>query len=354
MKNKAFVRTVLLLSILLCGVALAAVCIGRLSTNPLDVLVAIKSKLGVLPVANGSLDPQEAAEALQALEELEAMETVLFKIRIPRVLASIMIGAMLSLSGAAYQGIFRNPLVSPDILGVSSGACAGAALAILLGLGMIERQIFAFLGGILAVILATTIPRLLKIYSNLVLVLAGIIVGGFLSSLLAIMKFVAEEQTELSAIVFWQMGSLASIDLQEVVAISPVFVFGMILLLGLSWRINILSFGEVEAKTLGMNIGQIRGITIACASLLTASAVSISGTIGWIGLVIPHLSRLLAGSDHIKMLPVTMLAGALFMLIIDTIARALLTVEIPLSILTGLIGAPFYAWLLYRQRANII
>jgi iron complex transport system permease protein len=173
MKNKAFVRTVLLLSILLCGVALAAVCIGRLSTNPLDVLVAIKSKLGVLPVANGSLDPQEAAEALQALEELEAMETVLFKIRIPRVLASIMIGAMLSLSGAAYQGIFRNPLVSPDILGVSSGACAGAALAILLGLGMIERQIFAFLGGILAVILATTIPRLLKIYSNLVLVLAG-------------------------------------------------------------------------------------------------------------------------------------------------------------------------------------
>jgi iron complex transport system permease protein len=264
-----------------------------------------------------------------------------------------MVGAMLSLSGAVYQGVFKNPLVSPDILGVSSGASVGAAGAILLGLGMVERQSFAFLGGILAVVLATAMPKLLKIYSNLVLVLSGIIVGGFLSSLLAIMKFVAEEQTELSAIVFWQMGSFAPIDMKEVVAISPAFFIGTILLLGLSWRINILSFGDVEAKTLGMNVRQIRGIIIACASFLTASAVSICGTIGWIGLVIPHLARLLVGSDHTKMIPVTVLSGALFMLIIDTIARALLTVEIPLSILTGIIGAPCYAWLLYKQRANV-
>ncbi len=350
MKDKAYVRTALLLTIMLGGCALLALCIGRLSTNPLDVYHAVKSKLGMMPAISESLgDPG----VLEAQEALEAMETVLFKIRIPRVLAAIMIGAMLSLSGAVYQGIFRNPLVSPDILGVSSGACAGAALAILLGLGMAERQLFAFLGGILAVLLATSIPRLLKIYSNLILVLSGIIVGGFLSSLLAIMKFVAEEQTELSAIVFWQMGSISAIDLQEAAAISPVFLVGVFVLLGLSWRINILSFGDVEAQTLGINIRRIRGITIACASLLTASAVSISGSIGWIGLVIPHLSRLLAGSDHIRMLPITILAGALFMLIIDTIARALLTVEIPLSILTGLIGAPFYAWLLYRQRASI-
>lgn len=185
------------------------------------------------------------------------------------------------------------------------------------------------------------------------LVLSGIIVGGFLNSLLAIMKFVAEEQTELSTIVFWQMGSFSSIDMKGVVVISPALIIGTILLIGLSWRINILSFGEAEAKTLGTDIRKIRGITIGAASLLTASAVSICGTIGWIGLVIPHLSRLLVGSDHVKMLPVTALLGAIFMLIIDTIARALLTVEIPLSILTGLIGAPFYAWLLYRQRANV-
>lgn len=338
MNKGAYLRIVFILSLLLCCSALAAVCIGRLSVNPLDVYQAISSKFAAEPVID---------------ETLEAMDTVLFKIRIPRALAAMMVGAMLSLSGAVYQGVFKNPLVSPDILGVSSGASVGAAGAILLGLGMVERQSFAFLGGILAVVLATAMPKLLKIYSNLVLVLSGIIVGGFLSSLLAIMKFVAEEQTELSAIVFWQMGSFAPIDMKEVVAISPAFFIGTILLLGLSWRINILSFGDVEAKTLGMNVRQIRGIIIACASFLTASAVSICGTIGWIGLVIPHLGRLLVGSDHTKMIPVTVLSGALFMLIIDTIARALLTVEIPLSILTGIIGAPCYAWLLYKQRANV-
>lgn len=335
MKKDAYIRYVFLLSLFLGIFAFAALCTGRLSSNPVDVYNAVLSKSGITPTMN------------------EAMETVVFSIRIPRVLASMMIGAMLSLSGAVYQGVFRNPLVSPDILGVSSGASVGAAGAILLGLGMAERQVLAFLGGILAVVLATTIPRLLKNHTNLVLVLSGIIVGGFLSSLLAIMKFVAEEQTELSTIVFWQMGSFAAIGMKEIIAISPAFLIGTILLISLSWRINILSFGEVEAKTLGMNIKHIRGITIACASLLTACAVSICGTIGWIGLVIPHLARLLVGADHVRMIPVTALTGAMFMLIIDTIARALLTVEIPLSILTGIIGAPFYAWLLFRQRANI-
>lgn len=335
MKNATYIRISISLALLLLGFALFSICVGPLSTNPGDVYNVIRSKIGIAPTMN------------------EAMETVLFSIRIPRVLSSIMIGAMLSLSGAVYQGIFRNPLVSPDILGVSSGASVGAAGAILLGLGMVERQVFAFIGGILAVVLASTLPRLLKNHSNLVLVLSGIIVGGFFSSLLAIMKFVAEEQTELAAIVFWQMGSFATINMREIFSIAPVFLIGTILLINLSWRINILSFGEIEAKTLGMNIRQIRGITIACSSLLTASAVSISGTIGWIGLVIPHLARLLVGSDHIKMLPITVLSGALFMLVIDTIARASLTVEIPLSILTGLVGAPCYAWLLYRQRANV-
>jgi iron complex transport system permease protein len=335
MKNSSYLRVLIILSFLLCGFALAALAIGRLSTNPLDIYKAVMSKFGFI-----SMDD-------------DTVEVVLFVIRIPRILAAMMIGAMLSLSGAVYQGVFRNPLVSPDILGVSSGASVGAAGAILLGLGMAERQIFAFFGGILAVVMATTIPKLLKNHSNLVLVLSGIIVAGFLTSLLAIMKFVAEEQTELAAIVFWQMGSFAAINLREIVAISPAFITGTVLLVSLSWRINILSFGEIEAKTVGVNVRQIRAITIASASLLTAAAVSISGTIGWIGLVIPHLARLLVGSDHIKMIPITIILGALFMLIIDTIARALLTIEIPLSILTGLIGAPCYAWLLYRQRAAV-
>ncbi len=335
MNKGKFLRRVLLLALLLCILAFAALCIGRLSSNPVDVYNALISKMGFIQTAD------------------EAMITVLFSIRIPRVLASMMIGAMLSLSGAVYQGIFKNPLVSPDILGVSSGAAVGAAGAILLGLGVVERQAFAFLGGILAVVLVTRIPRLLKNYSNLMLVLSGIIVGGFLNSLLAIMKFIAEEQTELGTIVFWQMGSFALIDTNGIILIAPVLLIGAAVLMGLSWRINILSFGEVEARTLGMDIKKIRGITIAAASLLTASAVSMCGTIGWIGLVIPHLARLIVGSDHVKMLPVTALLGAIFMLIVDTAARALLTVEIPLSILTGFIGAPCYAWLLYRQRASV-
>lgn len=325
----------LFLFVLLVILLFFSLSVGRYSNNPLDVIQALRSKLGLV------------------LQTDVAMENIVFYVRMPRIFAAMFIGAMLALSGAAYQGIFKNPLVSPDLLGVSSGACVGAAAAILLGFGMIERQLLAFWGGLFAVLLTTTIPKLFRNNSNMMMVLSGIIVGGFLNAVLAIMKFVAEAQTELSSIVFWQMGSVASVKKAELLAISPVLLICSILLLSLSWRINILSFGEVEAKTLGMNIKKIRGIIIICASLLTASAVSISGTVGWIGLIIPHLGRLLVGSDHTKLLPVTVLLGAIFMLVVDTTARALTSVEIPLSILTGFIGAPSFAYLLYRQRAKV-
>jgi len=264
-----------------------------------------------------------------------------------------MIGAMLSLSGAVYQSVFRNPLVSPDLLGVSSGAAVGAAAAILLGAGLVTRQLFAFIGGMTAVLITSLVPRILRNRSNMMLVLSGIIVGGFLSSVLAIMKFVAEEQTELSSIVFWQMGSLSSILGRELLAILPVFLICSSLLLMLSWRINILAFGDLEARTLGVNVRQVRGIVIVCASLLTASAVSISGTIGWIGLVVPHLGRLIVGSDNTRTMPLAILIGSLFMLLIDTLARTVSSVEIPLSILTGFVGAPLYAFLLYKQKTRL-
>lgn len=309
--------------------------LGRYSNDPLKVLNVFLSKLGMdVPV-----DPM--------------MGSIIFNVRLPRVLASVMIGAMLSLSGAVYQSVFRNPLVSPDLLGVSSGAAVGASSAILLGAGLITRQVAAFAGGILAVLITASVPRLLRNRSNMMLVLSGIIVGGFLSSVLAIMKFMAEEQTQLASIVYWQMGSLASILGHELAAVFPVFLVCSILLLLLSWRLNILSFGDLEAKTLGVNLPQVRAIVIVCASLLTASAVSISGTIGWVGLVIPHLSRLIAGSDNTRSLPVTLLIGALFMLLIDTLARTISGVEVPLSILTGFIGAPLYGFLLYKQRTRL-
>jgi iron complex transport system permease protein len=333
-KGRPSARVPTLVILLVIG-ASAALFVGRYSSNPADVAHAVLGRLGVVADRNA------------------AMETVLFRVRIPRILASLLIGSMLSLSGAVYQGVFRNVLVSPDILGVSSGAAVGAAGAILLGLGMAERQLLAFAGGLTAVLLATAIPKLFKNSSNLILVLSGTIVGGFLCSLLAVMKFMANEQVELAEIVFWQMGSLASIGYAELASIAPAFLASTVLLLGLSWRINILSFGEFEAKALGVNLPLVRGIVIAASSLLTAAAVSVAGTIGWIGLIVPHLARLLCGSDHVKMLPVAVLLGALFMLAIDTVARAAFTREIPLSILSGLIGAPAYAWLLYRQRANV-
>ena len=325
------------LAVLLCVFALVALSIGHYSYDPRDVLRSVYEMLtGQAPTDR-------------------AMDLVLLNIRMPRVAAAILVGAALSLSGAVYQGVFKNPLVSPDLLGVSSGACVGAAAAVLMGLGMAQQQILAFVFGLIAVSISVTIPKLIRNNTNLMLVLAGIITSGFMSSLLGVMKFVADEETELSAIVFWQMGSLTTVDGIDVVVISPVAIICIVVLLALAWRLNILSFGEVEAKTLGMNVKLVRGIIILCASCLTASTVCISGTVGWVGLVIPHLSRLLVGSDHRRQLPTTLLLGGTFMLVIDTLARTLTTSDIPLSILTGLIGAPFYAWLLYRQRmANLL
>lgn len=324
------------LSIALAGTAFLATGIGRYSMNPRDALRALAETL------TGSV-PYDST-----------MHDVLYIVRLPRIVAAILVGSALSLSGAVYQGVFKNPLVSPDLLGVSSGACVGAAIAILLGFSLVMIQVSAFVMGMFAVICSVAITQALRNESNVALVLAGIITGGFMSSILGVLKYIADPETQLAEIVFWQMGSLVSVKRGQMVAVSPLLFVSGALLLALSWRINILSFGEDEAKSLGMNVRLYRGITIACASLLTASAVSISGTIGWIGLVMPHLGRLLCGPDNTRLLPVTILLGGLFMLVVDTISRAATSVEIPLSILTGLIGAPFYAWLLWRQRMGAL
>ena len=332
-RRQRYRTTFVVLCVLLALFALIALSIGHYSYDPRDVIRTLTE----------TITGQDSTD--------RAMDMVLFNIRIPRVVAAVLVGAALSLSGAVYQGVFKNPLVSPDLLGVSSGACVGAAAAVLLGLGMVQQQVLAFTFGLIAVTISVTIPKIIRNNTNLMLVLAGIITSGFMSSVLGVMKFVADEETELSAIVFWQMGSLTTVDGIDVVVISPIAIACAVVLLALAWRLNILSFGEVEARTLGMNVKLMRGIIIACASCLTASTVCISGTVGWVGLVIPHLSRLLVGSDHRRQLPITILLGGTFMLVIDTLARTMTTSDIPLSILTGLVGAPFYAWLLYRQRA---
>jgi iron complex transport system permease protein len=328
------------LTVALAATSVVALCIGRYSIDPTEAFGAVASYLQKVISGSG--------------EKPTAMENVVFVLRIPRIIGAIVIGAALSLSGAVYQSVFKNPLVSPDILGVSSGASVGAATAILLGGSLLSMQIMAFAIGLAAVLLSTAIPKLLKNSSNLMLVLSGTIVGGFMCSVLGVLKFIAEEDTELSSIIYWQMGSVQSVKMDTLVYVAPVFIAGAVILILLSWQLNILSFGENEAKTLGVNLKLLRGVTIVISSMLTASAVSISGTIGWIGLIIPHLGRLCVGSDNTKMIPCAMMMGGLFLLVMDTIARTVTSLEVPLSILTGLIGAPVYAWLLWKQKARVM
>lgn len=280
-------------------------------------------------------------------------ENVVMGLRLPRVLSAVVIGASLSISGATYQGVFRNPLVSPDFLGVSAGACVGAAIAILLGFHSLAIQAFALAGGILAVALTTLLPRLLRSRSAIVLVLSGVIVGGAMGSIMGLLKYIADPTTQLPAITYWQMGSVANINFRSLAYVLAPMAVSMTVLLGLAWWINILSLGEKDAQALGANVAQLRGVTILCATVLTASSVSISGTIGWVGLVIPHLGRMLVGPDNRRLLPASALLGGLFLLFADTLGRTIAKTELPLSIITGLIGAPFYAWLLYKNHTRL-
>ena len=280
-------------------------------------------------------------------------QSVVIGLRLPRILASVVVGGSLAVSGAAYQGVFKNPLVSPDFLGVSAGAGIGAALAILRGLGTSYIQLFAFCGGIIAVSLTLSIPRLLRSDSNIILVLSGIIVGGLMSSIMGYIRYIADPQSQLQAITFWMMGSFTYVRMQDLLTILPAVIIPAILLLRVSWWIDILSLGEAEAKTLGANVRYIRYLIVICATLLTASSVCISGTIGWIGLVIPHFGRIFAGPSNPRLLPVAFLMGSIFLLLVDTLTRTIGPVEMPSSSLTGLVGAPFYALVLYRQRMRL-
>lgn len=308
-----------------------AICLGKYAVSPLDSLKILFGK--------DTGDPMAVS--------------VIKGLRLPRLLASVVCGAALSMSGAVYQGVFKNPLVSPDFLGISQGACVGAAAAILLGLGSGSIQLFAFLGGLLAIAITLLIPFLMRSDSNIMLVLSGIIVGGIMSSVLGFLKYVADPETQLASIVYWQMGSFSYIKMESLFSILPFIIIPAILLFCMSWRIDIVSLGEDEARTLGANVSLIRTLAIVCATLLTASAVCIAGTISWVGLVIPHFARMMVGTSNTRLLPASCLVGGLFMLIVDTATRLIGPAEMPISILTGIIGAPFYAWLLYRRRNTI-
>lgn len=276
---------------------------------------------------------------------------VLSEVRLPRVLAAAVTGAVLATAGAVYQGMFRNPLVSPDILGVSTGAGLGAALGILLSLSIVMIQLFAFIGGLVTVAVVYLLAaRIQRQDPTLILVLSGIVIGSLAGASLSLVKILADPYDQLPAITFWLLGSFAAIDRNDLGAALPACLIALIPMILLRWRMNILSLGDEEARSLGVNPVQTRIILIGAATLMTAAAVAIAGVIGWVGLVIPHIARMIVGPNFSRLLPVAILLGACFMLLVDTVARTLTQTETPIGILTAFIGAPVFVWLLFTTR----
>jgi iron complex transport system permease protein len=277
---------------------------------------------------------------------------ILLEVRLPRILAGVLIGAGLAASGAAYQGLFRNPMVSPDILGASAGAGVGAATAILFDCSFVEIQIISFLCGLLAVALTCFVASRVRRGGDpvLILVLAGIMVGSVCVALVSLTKAVADPENKLPVITFWLMGSLSAVTKENLYWLLCLVPIGVLPLFLMRWRLNVLSFGEEEAASLGVATRRTRWSIILCATILTTAAVSIAGMIGWVGLVIPHLTRMIVGPNYKVLLPASLLLGGAYMLLVDDVARSLMAQEIPLGILTSLIGAPFFLYLLMRSQ----
>ncbi len=278
------------------------------------------------------------------------IECVIYDVRLPRIMAGILVGAGLSVSGAAFQGMFRNPLVSSQILGVSSGAGFGAAIAILLFDSLVIIQISSFVFGLLAVAITFLISRMKSSTPILMLVLSGIVVGSLFSALTSLVKYMADPMNKMPAIVFWLLGSLNHVAGKDIKVFGPVIVVTITIMLLIRWKINVLTMGDDDAKALGVNTERLKLIIILCSTVLTASAVCLCGIIGWIGLVVPHIGRMLVGPDNRYLLPTTILTGAAFLVVVDTLARSLSASEIPLGILTSIIGAPLFAFLLRRNK----
>jgi len=333
---------------------------AALSGQPAAVIGALVLLLAALVIAAALTGayPISAGEAMAAIGRLLTgrvgegqIDTVLFEVRLPRVLAAVLVGAALAAAGAAYQGLFRNPLVSPDILGVSTGAGLGAVLGIFLSLPVAGIQLAAFAVGLATVGLVYVVASLVANREPiLVLVLSGVVVGSLAGAAVSLLKILADPYDQLPAIVFWLLGSLSSIRKGDVWASAPFVLIGLIPLVLLRWRINVLSLGDEEAKALGVEAGRLRLVVISAATLITASVVAISGVIGWVGLVIPHLARMLVGPNFDRLLPTSMLMGGGYLLLVDTLARTMGRIEVPLGILTAIVGAPFFLWLLVRGR----
>ncbi len=342
----------IILLVLLIVLSILSLGLGRYSVSAQEVLQILGAHIGsgiqTVISAFGNLLNVPVAHVFGASPQTIS-DTVVIQIRLPRIVAAMLVGATLSLAGGSFQGLFRNPLVSPDLLGVSAGAGFGAALAILLSGSRVTIQISAFCFALLAVGIAYGVSKVVRGNRTLSLVLAGLAIASLFSASLSLMEYMADPTDQLPTIVYWLMGSLASLTLTDVAVAAIPMTVGIVVLLLMRWRFNVLAMGEEEAQSLGVNVGQMRIIIVLSCTLISASAVCLSGIVGWVGLVIPHISRLLVGPDHRRLLPVSLLLGASYLLLIDDIARTASSLEIPLGILTAMIGAPFFIYMLSRR-----
>ncbi|MGQ0547997.1 MAG: FecCD family ABC transporter permease [Betaproteobacteria bacterium] len=319
-----------------------------LSAGALVALIAVAFAVGRYPVSAG-----EVLAALFGQAADPTVNTVVMQVRGPRVLAALLVGAALAAAGTAYQGMFRNPLVSPDILGVSTGAALGAVVGIFLSQNILMTQLFAFAGGLAAGGLVYGVGSRLRGHDPLLaLVLTGVVIGTLLGSAIALIKYLADPYNQLPAITFWLLGSLASISPKDLAIAAPLALLGLAPMLLLRWRMNLLALPDDEARALGVDTRRLRTLVVACATLMTASVVAISGIIGWVGLLIPHAARLLVGPDFGRLLPLALLMGAAFMLAVDTLCRTVASIEVPPGVLTALIGTPFFLWLFALARRS--
>ena len=345
-KQRSYKLHFIVLTAVFLGVFIFSFTIGRYSVDIIDLVKILLNRflefIGKVVSADIGLERTWS----------DAAETVAINVRMPRIIASAVIGAALSVAGASYQGMFRNPMVSPDILGASTGAGFGAAMGIFLGFNYSGIVIASFLFGLGAVFLAYAISSASKLNMTLSMVLAGIMVSSVFTAGTSFIKLVADTDNQLPAITYWLMGSLTSIRGSDTLFLTIIVLIGLIPIYLLRWRINLLTVSDEEARSLGVHTRRLRFVVIICATLVTAASVSVSGMIGWVGLVIPHFCRLIFGYNYKRLIPAAILLGGAFLMIVDNLARTVTTGELPLGILTAFVGGPVFVWLILR-RGNV-
>lgn len=320
--NRKIKLWIILLATLTVSLALASLLIGQYGVSLIQTL--------------------ESLFGISSGEEATNIRRIIWNIRVPRTLASIIIGGILAVSGITYQCVFRNNLVSQDVLGVSTSSCVGAALGIICGFSAIQIQITAFILGVLNILLIFALSSRIKLDKTLSLILSGILIGGVMSSVLALIKYMASPEKHLRDIVFWTMGDIASISIEQLGLIAIPVLIAIAILFAKRWQLNYFAFGDAEAKSIGFNIGYNRVVFLGCATILVASAVSVAGSIGWVGLVIPQLVRLVIGTNSKHTMPLSFMMGSSFLLLVDIINRLISAAELPVSIISGLLGLPLF------------